>query len=67
MPADADETLMVAHALLGQALFFRAGRTTMLRHLGRPVYTSDDLATIKRLLRAMTGAALDDRITGDDP
>jgi len=37
------------------------------QHLGRPVYTSDDLATMKRLLGAMTGAALDDRITGDEP
>lgn len=64
LPAEADETHMVAHALLGQALFFRAGRTTMLRHLGRLAYSSDDLALMKALLSGMTEAALDYGITG---
>lgn len=59
LAADADETRMVAHALLGQVIAFRAARTTLLRHLGRPTYTADDLDRIAQLLTAMTSAALD--------
>jgi hypothetical protein len=50
---------IVAHALLGPALAFRAARTTLLKLLSRPAYTAADLAYIKGLLLALTTSALD--------
>lgn len=59
LPCDAEETRLVAHALLGPAIAFRAARTTMLRHLSRPVYTASDVVRIKDLLAVLTASALD--------
>jgi AcrR family transcriptional regulator len=59
LPREAEEAVMVSHALLGPAFAFRAARTTILRHLSRPAYTVGDLARIKALLAALTVAALD--------
>lgn len=53
------ECRLVAHALTGPTIAFRAARTTLLRHLGRDAYTDDDVAQIQALLRAITEAALD--------
>ncbi|EGV20131.1 CerR family C-terminal domain-containing protein [Thiocapsa marina] len=58
------ECRLVAHALTGPTIAFRAARTTLLRHLGRDAYTDDDVAQIQALLCAMTEAALDYRPPG---
>ncbi len=59
LPADSDEVRMAAHGLLGQAIAFRAARTSLLRHLARPAYSDADLQRIKALTAAMSRAALD--------
>ncbi len=56
---DARETRLTAHALMGLAISFRAGRTTVLKHLARPAYTPADIERIGALVAAMTAAALD--------
>jgi AcrR family transcriptional regulator len=43
-------TLLLAHALLGQTVIFRIGRTTLLRRLGKSAYTREDIAELKRQL-----------------
>lgn len=65
LPEDCDEARLVAHALLGQAIVFRGARTTMLRHLGRPAYSEQDLQQIRALIAATTAAALDYATVGD--
>ena len=64
---EAAEARMVAHALLGQAMAFRAGRTTLLRQLSRKGYTAADMRRVKRLLSALTAAALDYRLDALPP
>ena len=65
LPEESDEARLAAHALLGYALAFRGARTAMLRHLGRPAYTQQDLNRIKALIGAMTSAAIDYPPIGD--
>ncbi len=43
-------SLLLAHALLGQCVIFRIGRTTLLRRLEQTEYTPDDIVELKRRL-----------------
>ena len=43
-------SLLLAHAILGQCIIFRIGRTTLLRRLGQPAYTRNDIDELKRQL-----------------
>ncbi|NEV63469.1 CerR family C-terminal domain-containing protein [Thiorhodococcus minor] len=61
------ECRLVAHALTGPTIAFRAARTTMLRHLGRNAYTDEDVAQIQALLCVITKAALDYQALGSNP
>lgn len=61
------ECHLVAHALTGQAVVFRAASTTLLRHLGRDAYTDDDAAQIADVLCAVAEAALDYRPLDNNP
>ena len=61
------ECRLVAHALTGPPIAFRAARTTLLRHLGQDAYAADDVAQIQALLQAITEAALDYRSLGSNP
>jgi TetR/AcrR family transcriptional regulator, regulator of cefoperazone and chloramphenicol sensitivity len=44
------EVITLSHALLGQTVIFRIGRTTLLRRLNKPAYTLSDVAQIKAAL-----------------
>lgn len=48
--ADEREVIMLSHALLGQTMIFRIGRTALLRRLNLPAYTPADIAQIKATL-----------------
>ena len=56
---DAPECRLAAHGLMGLAISFRAGRTTVLKRLGKPAYTPADVERIGALAAAMSAAALD--------
>jgi AcrR family transcriptional regulator len=43
-------SLLLAHALLGQAVIFRIGRTTLLKRLGKSTYSRADITELKRRL-----------------
>ncbi|MBF0444641.1 MAG: CerR family C-terminal domain-containing protein [Magnetococcales bacterium] len=58
LPTGHRESDMVAHALLGQILFFRVARTTMLRRLGQQSYTSQDVQQISQLVSTLANHAL---------
>lgn len=49
---DDRSAMLLAHALLGQTVIFRIGRTTLLKRLGKTAYTPAD---IKRLKRELNG------------
>jgi len=48
--ADEREVITLSHALLGQTMIFRIGRTTLLRRLNQSAYTPADIAQIKSAL-----------------
>lgn len=60
---DYPETVLVSHALIGQVIAFRAGRTTVMRRLGIQRYGEADSRLIGGLLAALTTAALDYTLT----
>ncbi len=47
---DSHSAMLLAHALLGQSVIFRIGRTTLLKRLGKPAYTRTDIAQLKQHL-----------------
>jgi len=47
---DDRSAMLLAHALLGQTVIFRIGRTTLLKRLGKPAYTRSDIEQLKRHL-----------------
>ncbi len=59
LDAEYPETKLVAHALIGQVISFRAGRTTVMRRLGIHHYTDNDARLIGDLLAALTDSAID--------
>ena len=63
LPPDAPETILVTHALIGQVIAFRAGRTTVLRRLRQSAYRADDIGAIGTLVAALATAALDYRVS----
>lgn len=63
---DAPEAILVTHALVGQVIAFRAGRTTVLRRLCQPAYRTEDVREIGTLLSALATAALDYRVSAAD-
>jgi len=56
---DVPECRLAAHGLIGLAISFRAGRTTVLKRLGKPAYTPGDVERIGALVAALSAAALD--------
>jgi len=57
-PADDDEIRVIAHALIGQAVIFRAGRTALLRYMDREGFDECDLVHIRRVVAALAESAL---------
>lgn len=57
--ADLSEPRLKTLTVLGQALVFRAARTTSLRHLGWEELGPDEVARIQRQIRANTTAILE--------
>lgn len=48
--ADDREVITLSHALLGQTMIFRIGRTTLLRRLNLPAYSKSEITRIKSAL-----------------
>ncbi len=57
-PSIDSEVRLCAAGLIGQIIFFRTGRTAVLRFLDWPDFDADRLATVKVMLRNHTTAAL---------
>ncbi|EGV51487.1 CerR family C-terminal domain-containing protein [Candidatus Endoriftia persephone] len=53
LPADAPEVLTTSHALFGQVIIFRIGRTTILRRLGLPVFGDSEVRIITELVTSL--------------
>ncbi len=47
---ESHSAMLMAHALLGQSVIFRVGRTTLLKRLGKTAYTRADIEQLKRHL-----------------
>jgi AcrR family transcriptional regulator len=57
-------SVLLAHALLGQAVIFRIGRTTLLKRLGKSAYSRADIAELKHRLSSYCRCLLE---TPQDP
>ncbi|HVX64629.1 MAG TPA: CerR family C-terminal domain-containing protein [Pirellulales bacterium] len=66
--ADAPETILRAHAVLGQVLAFQTGRATILRRLGWPSYTPEQVEQIAMIAAEFAcrtlGVDAPDRLNG---
>jgi TetR/AcrR family transcriptional regulator, regulator of cefoperazone and chloramphenicol sensitivity len=65
LPPGNREADMVAHALLGQIIFFRVARTTMLRRLGQQSYSDQDVQQISQLVSTLANHALNYPVAED--
>jgi AcrR family transcriptional regulator len=52
-------SLLMAHAMIGQCVIFRIGRTTLLKRLDQPEYTRADIDELKRELNIYCRCLLD--------
>ena len=57
--AQSRPVILMAHALLGQSVIFRIGRTTLLRRLAEPAYTPSDIEQLKGYLAGYCRSLLD--------
>ncbi|MBF0381974.1 MAG: CerR family C-terminal domain-containing protein [Magnetococcales bacterium] len=60
------EACLVAHALLGQIIYFRVGRTGLLRRLEQQSYSSKDIEQISLLVSTLANQALNYTILEED-
>jgi AcrR family transcriptional regulator len=58
---DARRDILTTHALMGQIIAFRMARTTVLRRLGQPGFSEDDVAAIATVISRLTLNALRDQ------
>ncbi|MEJ2395439.1 MAG: CerR family C-terminal domain-containing protein [Candidatus Thiodiazotropha sp.] len=58
-PQENCSAILLAHALLGQTIFFSVARTTLLKRLDKPAYTTSDIAQLKRELNRFCRCLLD--------
>lgn len=56
---DNRSAMLLAHALLGQTVIFRIGRTTLLKRLGKNAYSPADITRLKRELNTYCRCLLD--------
>lgn len=59
-------SITLAHAIMGQCVIFRIGRTTLLRRLDQPAYTRTDIDELKRQLAGYCRCLLEAPINPED-
>ena len=59
-------SITLAHAIMGQCVIFRIGRTTLLRRLDQPAYTRTDIDELKRQLGGYCRCLLEAPVNPED-
>ena len=59
-------SIMLAHAIMGQCVIFRIGRTTLLRRLDQTHYTRTDIDSLKRQLDSYCRCLLEAPVNPED-